>query len=271
MSTESLQLPLVRIERYVTPLREGGSMPAIVEADDLGTYVLKFRGAGQGVRALMAEIISGGIARALGLPMPALVLADLDVLLARTEPDPEIQDLIRASAGTNVAMDYLSGAVNFDPVVDQVDSELASRMVWFDTLVSNVDRTARNTNMLMWRRKPWLIDHGASLTFHHAWQGQVADPSKPFAPSAEHVLLPQASHLAQVDAGMAAMLTPQVLADIVAQVPNCFLEQAGQDSDSAVLQDVAAHRAAYVNYFQARLQKREPWLQGVMDARRRAV
>lgn len=268
MSTESLKLPLVRIERYVTPLREGGSMPAIVEANDLGTYVLKFRGAGQGVRALMAEIISGGIARALGLPIPALVLADLDVLLARTEPDPEIQDLIRASAGTNVAMDYLSGAINFDPVVDQVDSELASRMLWFDTLVSNVDRTARNTNMLMWRREPWLIDHGASLTFHHAWNGTVADPSKPFGPSAEHVLLSQAHCLAQVDAGMAALLTPQVLTDILAQVPDCFLQQAGQSSDSTVLQDVVAHRAAYVNYFQARLQQRGPWLQGVIDARR---
>lgn len=268
MQSESLKLPWVRVERYVTPLREGGSMPAIVEADDLGTYVLKFRGAGQGVRALMAEIISGGIARALGLPVPEIVLAQLDPLLARTEPDPEIQDLIRASAGMNVAMDYLSGAVNFDPVVDAVDADLASRVVWLDTLVSNVDRTARNTNMLMWRRAPWLIDHGASLTFHHAWKGVVADPSKPFAPSAEHVLLPRASALAQVDAELAERLTPQVLTDIVAQVPDCFLEQAGQGTDSAVLQDVAAHRAAYVKYFVARLDARGPWLQGVIDARR---
>ena len=268
MHDESLKLPLVRVERYVTPLREGGSMPAVVEADDLGTYVLKFRGAGQGVRALMAELISGGIARALGLPVPALVLADLDPLLARTEPDPEIQDLIRASAGTNVAMDYLSGAINFDPAVDVVDADFASRVVWFDTLVSNVDRTARNTNMLMWRRAPWLIDHGASLTFHHAWNGAVADPSKPFAPSAEHVLLPRASAIAQVDAELAQRLTQSVLEDVLAQVPDCFLEQAAQGADSPALQDVVAHRAAYVNYFVARLQTRGPWLQGVMDARR---
>lgn len=267
MHVESLKLPLVRVERYVTPLREGGSMPAIVEADDLGTYVLKFRGAGQGVRALMAELIAGGIARALGLPVPALVLADLDPLLARTEPDPEIQDLIRASAGTNVAMDYLSGAINFDPAVDTVDPDFASRVVWFDTLVSNVDRTARNTNMLMWRKAPWLIDHGASLTFHHAWKGEVADPSKPFAPSADHVLLPCASAIAQVDADLAQRLTRPVLEDVLAQVPDCFLEQAAQGADSEKLQDVAAHRAAYVNYLVARLQTRGPWVQGVIDAR----
>ena len=260
-------LRTVRVERYVTPLREGGSMPAIVEADDLGTYVLKFRGAGQGVRALMAEIISGGIARALGLPVPEIVLAHLNRLLAQTEPDPEIQDLIRASDGLNVGLDYLSGAINFDPAVDTVDSDFASRVVWFDTLVSNVDRTARNTNMLMWQRKPWLIDHGASLTFHHAWNGQVADPGKPFAPTAEHVLLPQATQLAQVDAPLAAVLTRQVLTEVLAAVPDCFLAQAAADREDGALADVAAHRAAYVAYFQARLQVRDRWLQGAIDAR----
>lgn len=267
MNAEILPLTTVVVERYVTPLREGGSMPAIVEADDLGTYVLKFRGAGQGVRALMAEIISGGIARALGLPVPVIVLAHLNPLLARTEPDPEIQDLIRASEGMNVALDYLSGAVNFDPAVDAVDSDFASRVVWLDTLVSNVDRTARNTNMLMWRRAPWLIDHGASLTFHHAWNGQVVDPGKPFAPSAEHVLLPRASALAQVDMPLAQRLTRPVLEQVLAQVPDCFLQLAAHGSDSALLQDVAAHRAAYVNYLLARLQDRGRWLQGVIDAR----
>lgn len=267
MNAEILKLPLVRVERYVTPLREGGSMPAIVEADDLGTYVLKFRGAGQGVRALIAEVISGGIARALGLPVPEIVLAHLDALLARTEPDPEIQDLIRASEGTNVALDYLSGAVNFDPAVDVLDADFASRVVWFDALVSNVDRTARNTNMLMWRREPWLIDHGASLTFHHAWKGEVADPGKPFAPIAEHVLLPHATALAQVDAELAARLTPSVVEAVVAAVPDCFLQQAAYGIDSSLLQDVQAHRAAYISYVMARLQDRGRWLQGVMDAR----
>ena len=245
----------VTVERYVTPLREGGSLPAVVEADDLGMYVLKFRGAGQGVRALMAELISGGIARALGLPLPELVLAQLDPALAQTEPDPEIQDLIRASAGLNVGLDYLSGAVNFDPAADVVTPDFASRLVWFDTLVSNVDRTARNTNLLMWHRQPWLIDHGASLTFHHAWDGTVADPGKPFAPIAEHVLLPRADALAQADAELAARLTPAVLQAIEAQVPQEFLDAAGVPP------------GAYAAYFQARLADRRRWLQGAIDAR----
>ena len=267
MDTETLKLRSVRVERYVTPLREGGSMPAIVEANDLGTYVLKFRGAGQGVRALIAEIISGGIARALGLPVPEIVLLHLNGDLARTESDPEIQDLIRASDGLNVGLDYLPGSINFDPAVDGVDEDFASRLVWFDTLISNVDRTARNTNMLMCKKQPWLIDHGASLTFHHVWKGSVADPAKPFAPSSEHVLLAQASKLAAVDAELAARLTPEVLQAIVDEVPDCFLEQAAADKGDDALKDVQAHRAAYVNYFVARLAQRGRWLQGVIDAR----
>ena len=257
----------ITVNRYVTPLREGGSMPAIVEGDDLGTYVLKFRGAGQGVRALLAEIIAGGIARALGLPVPEIVLAQLDPALAQTEPDPEIQDLVRASGGLNVGLDYLSGALNFDPAVDAVSDDFASRLVWFDALVGNVDRTARNTNLLMWQRQPWLIDHGATLTFHHAWEGQVADPGKPFAPTAEHVLLPRATQLAQVDADLAAKLTPQVLVEILGTVPDCFLQQAAEDRQSQALADPQAHRAAYVDYFVARLNDRGRWLQGAIDAR----
>ncbi len=257
----------VTVERYVTPLREGGSLPAVVEADDLGMYVLKFRGAGQGVRALMAELISGGIARALGLPLPELVLAQLDPALAQTEPDPEIQDLIRASAGLNVGLDYLSGAVNFDPAADVVTPDFASRLVWFDTLVSNVDRTARNTNLLMWHRQPWLIDHGASLTFHHAWNGTVTDPGKPFAPTAEHVLLPRASELAQVDAALASLLTPEVLRTVLAGVPDEYLALAAAERADSALADPAAHRAAYVAYFEARLADRARWLQGAIDAR----
>ena len=264
---QSSSLRMVTVQRYVTPLREGGSMPAIVEADDLGMYVLKFRGAGQGVRALMAEQISGGIAQALGLPIPDIVLASLTAKLAQTEPDPEIQDLIRASDGLNVGLDYLPGSVNFDPAVDSVSEDFASRTVWFDTLVSNVDRTARNTNLLMWQRQPWLIDHGATLTFHHAWEGQVADPGKPFAPTAEHVLLPRATQLAQVDADLAAKLTPQVLVEILGTVPDCFLQQAAEDRQSQALADPQAHRAAYVDYFVARLNDRGRWLQGAIDAR----
>ena len=256
-------LRTVTVNRYVTPLREGGSMPAVVEGDDQGLYVLKFRGAGQGVKALLAEIIAGGIARALGLPVPEIVLAELDPELARTEPDAEIQDLVRASGGLNVALDYLPGAVNFDPVADHIEGDLASRIVWFDALVSNVDRTARNTNLLMWHRKPWLIDHGAALTFHHAWDGTVADPARPFAPIREHVLLPTASPLAEVDADLAARLPRPVLAAVLADVPDAWLAGAGE----GVLADAASHREAYVNYFSARLAGRAAWVQATEAAR----
>lgn len=260
----------ITVNRYVTPLREGGSMPAVVEGDDLGLYVLKFRGAGQGVRALMAEIIAGGIAQALGLPIPEIVLAELDTALAQTEPDPEIQDLVRASGGLNVGLDYLSGALNFDPAVDVVTEEFASRLVWFDALVGNVDRTARNTNLLMWHRKPWLIDHGASLTFHHAWNGAVAQPEKPFAPIAEHVLLPRARALSEVDGELATRLTPQVLQGVLADVPDAFLALAGADHADGPLGAPATHRQAYVDYFCARLAGRATWvnaLKGAVDAR----
>lgn len=260
-------LRTVHVERYVTPLREGGSLPAIVEADDLGLYVLKFRGAGQGVRSLIAELVSGAIARVIGLPVPEIVLADLDPRLAQTEPDPEIQDLIRASAGLNVALDYLPGSLNFDPAADQTSAQFASQLVWFDALVSNVDRTARNTNLLMWQRRPWLIDHGASLTFHHAWNGAVPDPAKAFAPIAEHVLLPHADALQQVDAALAEQLTPQVLHAVMAQVPDSFLNHSAQDQNNAMLESPAGHRQAYVDYFTARLKERQRWLQGAVDAR----
>jgi hypothetical protein len=159
----------VAATRYVMPLREGGSLPAIVEADDDGMYVLKFRGAGQGPKTLAAELLAGELARAAGLRVPEIVLVELDADLARTEPDPEIQSLIRASAGLNLALDYLPGSVTFDPVSETPAADLASAIVWFDSLVTNVDRTARNPNMLMWHRKLWLIDHGAALYFHHAW------------------------------------------------------------------------------------------------------
>lgn len=257
----------ITVTRYVTPLREGGSMPAVVEGDDLGLYVLKFRGAGQGVRALLAEMISGGIARALGLPIPEIVLAELDTGLAQTEPDPEIQDLVRASGGLNVGLDYLSGALNFDPAVDVVSDDFASRLVWFDALVANVDRTARNTNLLMWHRKPWLIDHGASLTFHHAWNGAVAQPAKPFPPIADHVLLRQATVLAQVDGELAALLTREVLTGILADVPDEFLAIAGAEHTEGPLAAASSHRQAYVDHFCARLDGRETWLKGIIDAR----
>ena len=176
----------VRATRYVTPLREGGSLPAIVEGDDDGLYVLKFRGAGQGPRALIAELVAGELARAAGLPVPEIVFALLDADLARTEPDAEIQDLIRASAdlvdgsaGLNLALDYLPGSIGFDPLVMQPDADLAARIVWFDAFVTNIDRTARNTNMLVWHGKLWLIDHGAALYFHHDWRDFMSRADEP--------------------------------------------------------------------------------------------
>ena len=244
-----MQRPLrtVAATRYVTPLREGGSMPAIVEADDDGMYVLKFRGAGQGPRALVAELVSGGIAHALGLPVPEIVFVELDDELARTEGDPEIQALIRASAGLNLGLDYLPGAANFDPVAMQPSPELASAIVWFDAFTSNVDRTARNPNLLVWHRQLTLIDHGASLYFHHGWDGDTGGAGRPFPLIREHVLLPWASGLAEADARLTALLPPERLTAIVADVPDAWLETADAFGTPAV------QRAAYVHYLQQRL------------------
>lgn len=243
----------VTAARYVTPLREGGSLPAVIEADDDGLYVLKFRGAGQGAKALTAELVAGEIARALELPVPEIVLVELDVDLARTEPDPEIQDLIRASGGTNLGLDYLSGALAFDPLADKTDADLASRIVWFDALVTNLDRTARNTNMLVWHRKLWLIDHGAALYFHHADLGDLEAATRPFPLIKDHVLLPVASRLAEVDAALAEKLPRSVLERIVGLVPDAWLADATGATSHGEPQGPAARRAAYVDHFLRRL------------------
>jgi hypothetical protein len=238
----------VRVTRYVTPLREGGSLPAIVEADDDGMYVLKFRGAGQGVRALIAELLAGEVARAAGLPVPEIVFADVDVDLARTEPDPEIHALIKSSAGLNLALDYLPGSVMFDPAVERPDAELSSRIVWFDAYVSNVDRTPRNTNMLMWHRQLWLIDHGASLYFHHTidWQQGPDRSRQPFPLIKDHVLRRHARLLAEVDEAMVAALGGDVIAGIVDLIPDVWLQEVGADG--------VAVKAGYRRYLQDRLQ-----------------
>lgn len=242
-----MSLRTVSATRYVTPLREGGSMPAVVEADDDGLYVLKFRGAGQGPRALVAELLSGEIARALGLPVPEIVFLELDAGLARTEGDPEIQDLIRASEGLNLALDYLPGAANFDPVAEAPAPELASAIVWLDAYTSNVDRTARNPNLLVWHGRLTLIDHGASLYFHHGWDGDTSGAGKPFALIRDHVLLPWATQLAGTDARLTALLTPERLAAIVDVVPDAWLQ--GADAFGTP----ARQRAAYLDYLQLRL------------------
>src|SRR6202022_572887 len=214
---------IVGATRYVTPLHEGGSLPAIVEADDDGMYVLKFRGAGQGAKALIAELVAGEIARAALLPIPEIVLMELDPDLARTEPDPEIQERIKASAGLNLALDYLPGAVMFDPLAAKPAPRLASDIVWFDAFVTNVDRTPRNANMLMWHRQLQLIDHGAALYFHHSWNEYLQRAADPFTRVKDHVLLPFAAELSEADARMSELITPRVIADVVALIPDTWL------------------------------------------------
>lgn len=254
-------LRTVAASRYVTPLREGGSLPAIVEADDEGLYVLKFRGAGQGSKALIAELLAGEIGRLAGLPVPEIVFAELPAELARTEPDPEIQSLILASAGLNIALDYLPGSVTFDPLVYVPDARLASAIVWFDAFVCNVDRTARNVNMLIWHRRLWLIDHGASLYFHHAWSRDDQPATNPFALIKDHVLLQYAGNLAEIDAQMASLLTADKLADIVRLIPDSWLP------DDPGFADKAAQREAYLNYFLLRIQSSGVFVQEAIRAR----
>jgi len=224
MTTLTSALRTVNVTRYVTPLREGGSLPAIAEADDDFLYVLKFRGAGQGTKALIAELIGGELARALGFKVPEIVFANLDTAFGRTEPDEEIQDLLKASVGLNLALHYLSGAITFDAVVTQPSPLLASQIVWLDCLITNVDRTPRNTNMLMWHKELWLIDHGAALYFHHSWDNWQEQATRPFAPIKDHVLLPWATELETVDGVFKAILTEDKIREIVDLIPAEWLE-----------------------------------------------
>ena len=251
----------MKATRYVTPLREGGSLPAIVEADDDGLYVLKFRGAGQGTKALVAELLAGELARALELPVPELVFVEVDATLARTEPDPEIQDLIRASAGLNLALDYLPGSITFDPAAERVEPGLASSIVWFDAYVTNVDRTARNTNMLMWHRRLWLIDHGAALYFHHAWDNYLERSRGAFKQVRDHVLLPYASELAEADARLSARVTPALIKELLSFVPDGWLD------GEARFADPDAQRGAYAEYLLTRLQTPRDFVKEAADAR----
>jgi hypothetical protein len=213
-------LEQVTVTRYATPLREGGSLPAIVEADNLGTYVMKFRGAGQGPKALAAEIICGELARRLGLRTPELALGYLDPRIPGSEPDPEIQDLLRASSGLNLAVDFLPGSAGFDPAGWTVDPDFASRVLWFDALVQNVDRTWRNPNLLVWHGNIWLIDHGAALYFHHNWP--TASPRKPFD-ARDHVLRGAATRLPAAHAALAPLVTEDLLIEVIGLVPGEWL------------------------------------------------
>ncbi|XGV99482.1 MAG: HipA family kinase [Leptolyngbya sp. BL-A-14] len=256
-----MNLRTVVATRYVTPLREGGSLPAIIEADDDGMYVLKFRGAGQGAKALIAELVAGEIARAVGLPVPEIVFVLLDPDLARTEPDPEIQDLIRASAGLNLALDYLPGSVTFDPIAGQAEAHLASAIVWFDAYVTNIDRTPRNANMLVWHRNLWLIDHGAALYFHHTWQNYRDRSQVAFAAIKDHVLLRFATELPAADETLTAKLTPTLIDQIVQLIPDSWL------LDSTPFADANQYRDAFIEYLVRRLETPHAFLEEALRAR----
>jgi hypothetical protein len=255
-----MNLRTVNATRYVTPLREGGSLPAIVEADDDGTYVLKFRGAGQGAKALIAELVAGEIARALGFRVPEIVFVELDAVLARTEPDPEIQELIKASDGLNLALDYLPGSITFDPLIEKPSARLASEIVWFDAFTTNVDRTPRNANMLLWHKNLWLIDHGAALYFHHNWNSFIENNQSPFKQVKDHILLPFATEIEAADAELTRKLTPEIVREIVELIPDAWL---GGEEKFA---DIEEHRKAYFKYLMNRLEEPRNFVKEAIEA-----
>jgi len=257
----NFDLRTVNVTRYITPLREGGSLPALAEADDDFKYVLKFRGAGHGVKALIAELVGGQIAKALKLQLPELVFANLDEAFGRNEGDEEIQDLLQGSQGLNLALHFLSGAITFDPVVTTVDAKLASQIVWLDAYITNVDRTFRNTNMLIWHKELWLIDHGACLYFHHSWNNWEQHAKSPFALIKNHVLLPQASLLKEVNAEYKALLTPEILVDIVNTIPEEWLQWEDTDETPEALRNV------YLQFLQTRLNNSEIFVNQAQNAR----
>ena len=250
----------VNVTRYATPLREGGSLPAIVEADDQFLYVLKFRGAGQGKRALIAELIGGEIARTLGLKIPEIVFANLDRAFGQIEGDEEIQDLLKASTGLNLGLHYLSGSMTFDPIATPVSALLASQIVWLDCLLMNVDRTARNTNMLWWNKEIWLIDHGASLYFHHSWN-DWKNADKPFPSVKDHALLFKASMLEEADLQYRGMLTGEDIREIVSLIPDEWLD------NSSPFQSDDEHREAYIHFLESRLTNSQYFVKEAQHAR----
>lgn len=259
------QLRSVNVTRYVTPLREGGSLPAIAEADDGFLYVLKFRGAGQGVKALIAELLGGEIARALGLKVPEIVFANLDEAFGRTEPDEEIQDLLKASVGLNLALHYLSGAITFDPAITIVDPKLASQIVWLDCLLTNVDRTPRNTNMLTWHKELWLIDHGAALYFHHSWQNWLEQAKRPFVQVKDHVLLQKATQLEAVDREFRLTLNAERIRSIVSLIPDDWL------IGEASFTSPEAYRQAYIQFLLTRIAHSEIFVKEAQNAAEKLI
>ncbi len=260
-----IELRRQQVTRYIMPLREGGSLPALADADDGFKYVVKFKGAGHGYKALIAELIGGEIARRLGLRVPELVFLDLDEDFGRTEGDEEIQDLLQASRGLNLGMHFLSGAATLDPYVNPVDPLTASRIVWLDAFLTNVDRTVRNTNMLVWNNEVWLIDHGASLYFHHSWRDLEKAPLTPFTYIKDHALLRKAAHLETVDSEMRSRLSPDVIDEIVALIPDEWLEW-GDDAPSP-----DEIRKAYSDFLVTRLNNSHIFIKEAINARQALI
>ena len=256
-----MTLRTVNVTRYIAPFRGGGSMPALAEADDDFKYVVKFRGAGHGVKALISELIGGVFAKLLGLRVPELVFVQLDEAFGQTEGDEEIQDLLQGSRGLNLGLHFLSGALTFDPVTTRVDGLLASQIVWLDAFLTNVDRTVRNTNMLMWHKELWLIDHGATLYFHHTWTNWETQSLSPFPMIKDHVLLPFADKLKEVDTAFRQLITPETIREIVELIPNEWAEHAEQGLSAAEVREV------YYQFLTRRLEHSTNFLNEALHAR----
>ena len=255
----------IQVTRYITPLREGGSLPALAEGDDEFKYVLKFRGSGHGPKALIAELIGGEIARVLGLKIPELVFAEVDEAFGRTEADEEIQDLLQGSQGLNLALHFLSSAITFDPTVTNINSKLASQIVWFDALITNVDRTVKNTNMLMWNNELWLIDHGASLYFQHSWTDWETQAKSKFSFIIDHVLLPHASKLDVVNKEYSNLLTEATIKEIVQLIPDEWLVWEDTEASPDAL------RAIYTQFLWSRLNHSEVFTNEATHARENLI
>ena len=259
--SSKMELRTVNVTRYIMPLREGGSLPALAEADDDFKYVVKFSGTGHGVKSLISELIGGMVAKVLGFRIPELVFLNLDEAFGRTEGDEEIQDLLQASRGLNLGLHFLSGALTFDPVVTVVDSKTASQVVWLDAFLTNVDRTVRNTNMLMWHKELWLIDHGASLYFHHSWVNWEKYALSPFPQIKDHVLLPEAKDLSLVDTEFKTLLTPGKIREIVELIPDDWLKWGGDEESP---DDI---RRVYLGFLTERLLHSEVFIKEAQHAR----
>jgi len=260
-----MELRTVNVTRYITPLREGGSLPALAEADDDFKYVVKFRGSGHGTKVLVSELIGGLVAKTFGFQIPELVFINLDEAFGRTEGDEEIQDLLQASQGLNIGLHFLSGALTYDPVVTTIEPHLASEIVWMDAFLMNIDRTVRNTNMLMWHKELWLIDHGSTLYFHHTWTGWEKYAVSPFKQIKDHVLLPQAEYLDEANKRLKSILTDQKIREIVNLIPNDWLNWTQDGETSEDLREV------YYQFLTTRRDNSETFVKEAKDARKALI